>query len=143
MDTKPHPEVPSYEIPIDIRNDDVDQLGHVNNVVYLRWVQEAAIAHWTATALPEDQAALVWVVSRHEIDYKRPVMRDDEVFARTWVGKALDRDFERYTEIVRRTDGKTVAEARTLWCPLDRRTFRPTVVGESVRRRFSVSSPEN
>ena len=142
MDGRPGPDAPSYELTIDIRDDDVDQLGHVNNVVYLRWVQEAAIAHWTAAARPEDQAALVWVVSRHEIDYKRPVMRDDSVFARTWVGKALERDFERYTEIIRRIDGKTVARARTLWCPLDRATFRPTVVGDSVRKRFSVPSTE-
>jgi len=47
-------------------------LGHVNNVVFLRWVQDAAVAHWFAKATQEDQESLFWVVLRHEIDHKHP-----------------------------------------------------------------------
>ena len=127
-----------YEIDVDIRPDDIDQLGHVNNTVYLRWVQEAAVAHWQVLAPHEDQEKLFWVVVRHEIDYKRPALLHDNIIARTWVGKRVRRNFERHTEIIRVSDGKVFARALTLWCPMDRKTGRPTDVSEAVRNLFSV-----
>lgn len=133
-------EVERYELPIRVRPEDIDELGHVNNVVYLRWVQDAAVAHWQARAEPEDQEALVWVVSRHELDYLRPAFADTGVVALTWVGVATARGFERHTELVRAGDGKVLVRARTLWVPLDRETMRPTDVSESVRERFSVEA---
>lgn len=131
-----------YELPIEVRPEDIDELGHVNNVVYLRWIQDAATAHWRARARAEDQAALYWVVSRHEIDYVRPAFLDTEVVARTWVGAAQGRKFERHTELVRARDGKVLVRARTLWVPVDSDTLRPTNVSESVRERFSVPDTE-
>jgi acyl-CoA thioester hydrolase len=96
------PEV--FEIEIAVQPEDIDQMGHVNNVVYLRWVQEAATAHWTAAASAEDQASLVWVVVRHEIDYLRPAMPGDTVIARTWVGQASKIKFDRFVELQRASD---------------------------------------
>jgi acyl-CoA thioester hydrolase len=127
-----------HEIRIEVRESDIDMMGHVNNVVFLRWVQEAAVAHWFAEASREDQEALLWVVLRHEIDYKRPAMLEDEILARTWVGKASRRSFERHTELVRAVDGKLLAKARTLWCPIDSKTGKPTDVSQDVRERFST-----
>jgi acyl-CoA thioester hydrolase len=130
--------VEPFERPIEVRPADFDALGHVNNVVYLQWVQDAAVAHWRAAATPAQQAALAWVVVRHEIDFLRPVLPGDAVIARTWVGTASRRDFDRHTEILRASDRKVLARARTVWCPIDPATGRPTRVGEDVRRRFSV-----
>ena len=127
-----------YELAIEVRPEDIDDLGHVNNVVYLRWVQEAATAHWQARASEEDRASLVWVVSRHEIDYVRPAFLETDVVARTWVGTATRRKFERHTELVRGGDGRTLVRARTLWVPVDAETLRPTDVSERVRSQFSV-----
>lgn len=127
-----------FEIALRVEAEDIDDLGHVNNVVYLRWVQEAAIAHWQAAATAEQQRQLLWVVTRHEIDYRRPALEGDELRARTWVGTARRRAFDRHTEIVRATDEKLLARARTVWCPIDARTLRPTDVDEAVRSRFSV-----
>lgn len=129
-----------FELPLSVGSSDIDQLGHVNNVVYLRWVQEAAVAHWQHLATPQQQATLVWVVVRHEIDYKRAAQATDRPVARTWVGTATARTFERHTEIVRASDGKTLARARTLWCPIDVTTGRPTDVDDDVRSRFSIST---
>jgi len=131
-----------FELPIEIRPADIDALGHVNNVVYLQWVQEAAVAHWRAAATPEQQSALVWVVVRHEIEYRRPARLGDAVLARTWIGMATARDFDRHTEILRAADRKVLARARTVWCPIDPRTGRPVRVGDDVRRRFSVPAAE-
>lgn len=117
---------------------DIDGLGHVNNTVYLRWVQDAATAHWEALASAEDQAAIVWVVLRHEIDYKAAARAEEEVVLRTWVGKASRLTFERFTEIVRARDGETFARARTLWCPVNPTTSRPTRVTPQLRAQFSA-----
>jgi acyl-CoA thioester hydrolase len=127
-----------FEIPIAVREEDIDQLGHVNNVVYLRWVQEAATAHWNVLASDEERARLLWVVIRHEIDYKRAAMLGDSIVARTWVGLAEGLAFERHTEIVRSADGKLLARARTLWCPVDAKNLRPVEPGAEVRARFST-----
>jgi acyl-CoA thioester hydrolase len=127
-----------FELPIQIQPDDIDAVGHVNNVVYVRWVQDAAIAHWRAAAPAADQAALFWVVLRHEIDYKRAAFLHDEIVARTWVGQASRRTFERHTELLRGADRKLLARARTLWCPIDVETGKFTDVSPEVRARFSV-----
>ena len=129
-----------FEVPITVREADIDELGHVNNVVYLRWVQEAATAHWRVLASEDERARLLWVVIRHEIDYKRPAMLGDAVVARTWVGEADGLAFERHTEIVWSADRKLLARARTLWCPIDAKTMRPVEPGEEVRARFSRKS---
>lgn len=131
--------VEPFEIRIPVRPDDIDLLGHVNNVVYLRWVQDVAIAHWTAAAPPEEQAKLLWVVARHEIDYKGSALPEDVILARTWIGKASRRSFERHTEMLREADRKLLACARTIWCPLDATTGALTEVSEAVRARFSVA----
>ena len=131
------PETP-YELAIPVQPEDIDALGHVNNVVYVRWVQDAATAHWLAEAPDPDRDTLGWVVLRHEIDYLRSAGPGDEILARTWVGTASRRRFERHTELVRAGDGRTLARALTIWCPVDRTTGRPTNVSQEVRDRFSV-----
>jgi acyl-CoA thioester hydrolase len=129
-----------YELPIDVQPEDIDDLGHVNNVTYLRWVQEAATAHWRAVAAPADQEQLYWVVVRHEIDYLHPAMPGDRIVARTWVGAATRIKFDRHTELLRERDRKPLARARTVWCPIDARTGKPTAVSAEVRAVFSIPS---
>jgi acyl-CoA thioester hydrolase len=118
---------------------DIDERGHVNNVVYLRWVQDAATAHWRALASADAQASIAWVALRHEIDYERPALDGDELAIRTWVGAAEGLTFERFTEIVRVADGRTLARGRTLWCPVDAQSGRPRRVTPEIRRLFSTS----
>lgn len=126
-----------YEISVAVTPDDIDVMDHVNNTVYLRWVQEAATAHWLHSATPEEQQRLAWVVVRHEIDYSHSARLGDTVIARTWVGTTVKNYFERHTEILRASDLRMLAKARTLWCPIDIATGRPTRPGEAVVRRFS------
>jgi acyl-CoA thioester hydrolase len=117
---------------------DIDEQNHVNNTIYLRWVQEVATAHWRALASSEVQAAIGWVVLRHEIEYKMPATLDDEIVLRTWVGKATRLTFERFTEIRRASDRQILSQARTLWCPIDMRNGRPMRVPGEVRAQFST-----
>ena len=117
---------------------DIDEQNHVNNTVYLRWVQDVATAHWQALASAEAQAAIGWVVLRHEIDYKTPATLDDEIVLRTWVGKATRLTFERFTEIRRKSDRQVLSQARALWCPIDMQNGRPMRVSAEVRAQFSI-----
>jgi len=130
-----------FELPIVVEPADIDELGHVNNVTYLRWVQDAAVAHWRARAPAADQAKLFWVVLRHEIDYKQPARFGDSIVARTWVGTASRLKFERHTEVLREADGRLLAKARTLWCPIDAATGKPAGVSPEVRASFSMDAP--
>jgi acyl-CoA thioester hydrolase len=127
-----------FEMMIPVLPGDIDEQNHVNNTVYLRWVQDVATAHWRAVASPKAQETIGWVVLRHEIDYKGPATLGDEMVLRTWVGKATRLTFERFTEIRRNSDGRLLSEARTLWCPIDAQTGRPVRVSEEVRLQFST-----
>src|SRR5215208_4164016 len=115
----------SFEMTVSVMREDIDEQKHVNNAVYLRWVQEVATAHWRAIAGPQAQESIGWVVLRHEIDYKAPACLSHDVVLRTWVGKATRLTFERFTEILRSSDAELLSKARTLWCPINAQTGRP------------------
>ena len=125
-------------MPVPVLPGDIDELDHVNNTVYLRWIQEVAIAHWKSLASAEAQTAIVWVVLRHEIDYKLPACLGDEIVLRTWVGAASRLKFERFTDVRRKIDNVLLAQARTVWVPIDSHTGKPTRVSTEVRTRFSI-----
>ena len=63
----------------------IDALGHVNNAVWVQWIEALATAHWQAVAAPEHQAAWIWVVTRHEIDYRGNIAEGESVEAETWI----------------------------------------------------------
>ena len=115
--------------------DDIDELGHVNNAVWVRWIQELAVAHWHAVAPAEHQDAYVWVVTRHEIDYRGNVGVGEQVTGETWVpepprGARFDRHF-RFTG----DDGRVRVEGITTWAMIDRATAR------LVRIRPEIAAP--
>lgn len=114
---------------------DIDELGHVNNAVWVRWVQDMATAHWQAAALPEHIAAYVWVVVRHEIDFLGNIRDGELVDARTWVGEApKGAKFDRHVEFAR--DGRVIVRARTTWAIIDKATGRILRVPKEVASRF-------
>ena len=121
---------------------DLDGRAHVNNVVYVQWVQDAAAAHWEVLAPSGTKEEIAWVALRHEIDYLKPALLGDDVAVTTWVGVAEGLSFERFTEMRRRSDDALLARARTLWCPVDARTGKPRRVSAEVRARCSVSAQE-
>jgi len=115
---------------------DIDDLGHVNNVVYVRWVQDVAAAHWEAATTAAERAGVGWVVLRHEIDYKHPARAGDEVVVCTWVGPPTAATFERHTEILRAADRRVLARARSLWCPVNPQTGRVQRIDPALHDRF-------
>jgi len=115
--------------------EDIDELGHVNNAVWVRWIQDMATAHWSATAAREHVDAFIWVVTRHEIDYRGNVALGETVTGRTWIekpprGATLDRRVEFVND-----SGKVIVSANTTWAMLDRAT------GRLMRVPMEVAAP--
>ena len=114
---------------------DIDELGHVNNAVWVRWIQTLATDHWQAAATAAHIAAYVWVVIRHEIDYLGNLQDGESVTARTWVADApVGAKFDRYAEFTK--DGRAVVRAKTTWAVLDRVSARLVRVPKDVPGRF-------
>ena len=115
---------------------DIDELGHVNNAVWVRWIQDVATAHWFALADPAHVEAYIWVVTRHEIDYLRSVGLGEVVTARTWVGEApKGARFDRHVEFIGE-DGKPRVRAKTTWAIIDKASGRPMRVPEALAAQF-------
>lgn len=131
-----------FERTVRVRAADLDELDHVNNVVYLQWIQDIAAAHWASVA-PDDLArSVAWVVLRHEIDYRHPAVGGDTVTVRTWVGEARGARWDRHTEVLRESDGKVLASARSVWCPLHAATGRPRRVDDDLLTLFHPGGGE-
>lgn len=116
---------------------DIDQLGHANNVAYVRWVQEVAAAHWhhlypPGPTLPPQ----VWVVQEHRICYLRPAYAGQELCARTWVADVRGASSRRLTRIERVADGQLLCTAETQWVLLDASSNRPARVPAEVAARL-------
>jgi len=114
----------------------IDALGHVNNTVWVQWLQDIATAHWDSAGRAEDRAAFFWVVVRHEIDYRGNVSEGETVTATTWIeGPAQGAKSLRRVEF---TDagGKCLVSAATTWAMIDRASGRLARVRPAVLAPF-------
>ncbi len=124
-----------FTLSITAQDADIDELGHVNNAVWVRWIQDIATAHWDAVAPPEHRAAYVWVVTRHEIDYRGNVVAGETVLGETWVPEPpKGARFDRHVRFLG-ADGKAKVEAVTTWALLDRAS------GRLLRVRPDIAAP--
>lgn len=114
----------------------IDELGHVNNTVWVQWIQDMATAHWDAVARPEDRAAFFWVVVRHEIDYRGNVLEGESVTSTTWIeGEAQGAKSLRRVEFAD-ASGKRLVSAATTWAMLDCATGRLARVRPEILEPF-------
>lgn len=127
-----HEPLNAFQYAITVSVADIDDLEHANNVVYLRWVQEAAAAHWDAIASDELKKKYSWVVLRHEIDYKQAAYLGDQLIAHTWVGTCEGVRSVRHVTMYHSGSGKIVAEAKTTWCLLDTDTMKPKRIEDDI-----------
>jgi len=126
-----------FSIEVTAQPADIDELGHVNNTVYLRWVQDVATSHWRAVARPQDAARYIWVVTRHEIDYLRALQPDATVVARTWVGDPQGPRFNRYVRI-EDGEGRLCAQGVSEWCLVEAATLRPQRIPATMLPTFEA-----
>ena len=127
---------PVFEMALTAGPDHIDELGHVNNAVWVQWIQQVAVAHWRAIADAAHEDAYYWVVVRHEIDYLRAAHEADAISARTWVGDApKGARFDRFVEFTD-ADGRTCVRAKTQWAIIDKASGRPIRVPPEVVAPF-------
>ena len=127
---------PVFEMALTAEPEHIDELGHVNNAVWVQWIQQVAVAHWEAAADPAHKDAYFWVVVRHEIDYLRPAHEGDRITARTWIGEASQgARSDRYMEFTG-PDGKICVRAKTQWAIIDKALGRPIRVPAEVIAPF-------
>jgi acyl-CoA thioester hydrolase len=122
---------------------DIDELAHVNNAVYVRWVQEAAVAHsravgWTVSDYLARRAA--FLVRAHEVEYLRPALAGDPIAVETRVVAMSIATADRFTTI--RRSGELLARARTHWAFVDLESGRPVRIPPELRERFPLETPD-
>jgi len=127
----------SYEYDLNVAAADIDELGHVNNAVYLTWVQAAVIRHWRRFAPKDVAAAHLWVALKHEISYRHPAFLNDHVVVRVVLQKLLGaRAF--YKTMIQHGDD-VLAEVESCWCCLDSATRKPVRLTRDIVARFLPS----
>jgi acyl-CoA thioester hydrolase len=122
----------------------VDRNGHVNNVAYIQWMQDAAVAHARASGCTAatDASGATWVVRTHRIEYLRPLLAGDVVTVTTWVANFRKVRSLRQYRFVRVSDQATVAEAETDWVFVDAATGRPRAIPESIQQILPAQAPD-
>jgi acyl-CoA thioester hydrolase len=127
---------PVFELTLTAGPEHIDELGHVNNAVWVQWIQQVAVAHWDSVAPREHKDRYYWVVVRHEIDYLRAAHEGDVVTAGTWVGDAPQgARFDRFVEFTG-PDGRVCVRSRTEWAIIDKALGRPIRVPAEVIAPF-------
>ncbi|WP_404334276.1 acyl-CoA thioesterase [Sphingomonas sp. MMS12-HWE2-04] len=125
-----------FEYRVDVAQDDIDFMGHVNNASYLKWVQAAVISHWQRLAPADAVTEHLWVALKHEITYRRPAFLDDDVVATVLLEKVHGARVFYETIIKRGSD--VLAEVKSSWCCLDAKTHRPARIAQSVIDMFLI-----
>ncbi|MFK8059933.1 MAG: acyl-CoA thioesterase [Polaribacter sp.] len=128
---------PIFTLKITVSAEDIDNLQHVNNLVYLKWMDKIATTHWTFLTKENPLPQYVWVVMRHEIDYLKQAGLGDEITVKTWVGDTKGITSVRFMEFYK--NDVLLVKAKTIWAMLDSKTYKPARIREDVLR---VLSPE-
>lgn len=124
----------TYSLPLKVKPEHIDALGHVNNVVYLQWVQDVAAAHWNSQAPPEVKEKVLWVVHRHELNYLKPAFAGDELTGQTWVVEMQGVKSIRRVNILRGEE--ILLNACTEWIMLDTKSMRPKRIADELAQIF-------
>ena len=133
-----------YQFEIDVTAQDVDLNGHVNNVVYIQWMQDAAIAHARVSGCTKASQAVgaTWVVRTHHIEYLSPLFAGNKVTVVTWPANFQRVRSKRKYKFVRVNDGAVIARAETDWVFVNVKTGKPQSIPEEVKKTLPVVSEE-
>ncbi len=133
--------IPVYEYHVVVQPSDIDENNHANNVCFVRWMQEAAIAHTTANGWPSEkyyEHGLAWVARRHTVEYLRPAMENEDITVQTWVASWKNVSSVRKYRFLRSSDSTVLATAETNWAFVNTTNGRPTKIPQIVSDSFIV-----
>ncbi|MBD3672484.1 MAG: acyl-CoA thioesterase [Planctomycetaceae bacterium] len=130
-----------YEFPYLVTTTDIDDMGHANNVSYIRWMQDAAVAHsrecgWFSARYREIDAA--WVARTHFIEYLQPAYEGDEIVVLTWVSDLKKITSRRKYKMIRPSDDTVLATAETNWAFISLSKQQPKRIPTEVADSFPL-----
>lgn len=135
-----------FEHPVVVKSQDIDENAHANNVSFVHWMQDAALAHSTANNWSPErvrQAGFAWVARRHTIEYLAPAYENERITVLTYVtDMKLVRSSRRY-RFIRENDGVLLAKAETLWAFVAADTGRPIKIPKEVEECFVIVGEPN
>ena len=126
-----------FEYDIKVPASAIDDMNHVNNVMYLQWVQDIAKEHWESKTTPEIRNTYAWVVLNHYIEYHSPAKENDTLTIQTWIDHHRGAKSERHTKIIHTASQKAIVSAKTMWCFLHKETLKPTRITPEISTLFS------
>ena len=127
---------PSFTMRFTAQPEHIDIYDHVNNAVWVRWLEEVATAHWNEIAPVEHREAYAWLVTRHEIDYRGNIREGESCTGTTEIREGpVGARFDRHTAF-RDSAGKVLVEARTTWAMIDAASGRLMRVPAEVAAPF-------
>ncbi len=130
---------PIYVKTIRIPDDAIDENGHVNNVVYVQWMQDIAVEHYSSIGGIEAQGPdATWVVREHKVEYLLPGFAGEEIEIKTWVENIRRVRSLRKYEFVRKSDGQVLVKGETDWVFVDVKNGRPVAIPEEVMNIFKA-----
>ena len=127
----------TFKIQRTVTPNDIDDLNHVNNAVYVKWMDDVAFLHWQKLTENYPLPDYIWVVSRHEVDYKGQAVLGDEITIKTWVGETSGVKSIRYIEFYK--NDKLLVKSKTVWVLLNAETYKPTRITENVLKVLEAS----
>lgn len=119
-----------FEAEFKVELKDIDDLNHVNNAVYVKWMDEVAFKHWAYLTRNKAIVDTIWVVNRHEIDYKSEAFLGDKITAKTYVGDTKGVTSERIIEFYK--DNTLLVKSKTIWVLLDAKSYKPVRIRENI-----------
>lgn len=119
-----------FELNITVTSNDIDDLNHVNNVVYVKWMDKVAFEHWAYLTKNNPLPEYVWVVIKHEIEYLKQAVIGDVITVKTWVGETKGFKSERLMEFYK--NNMLLVKAKTVWGMLDAKSYKPSRIRENV-----------
>ena len=115
----------------------LDDLDHVNNVMYVQWMQDIAAMHWNIFAPNNLKDEILWMIRRHEIDYFNQAFLNDELSMETWTGEYTNVTWKRHYEITRLPDNKKIISAASVWIAVDKKTQRVRKIDDELIMTFA------
>ncbi|SCX97868.1 acyl-CoA thioester hydrolase [Nonlabens sp. Hel1_33_55] len=130
--------LPIFEQHRRVSTNEIDDLNHVNNVVYVQWANDVASKHWTTVAPQEILDQYDWVMIKHCIEYKQSAILDDNILIKTQVGRATNVRYERFIEIYKEDSMELLAKTVSDWCAIDK-NGKPVRISQELRELFEVA----
>ncbi|MDP4601214.1 MAG: acyl-CoA thioesterase [Polaribacter sp.] len=125
-----------FSVKFTVTEEAIDTLHHVNNAVYVQWMEVVASKHWQFLTEQNSFPEYIWVVMKHEIDYKNQAFLGDEIIAKTWVGETKGVTSIRHIEFYK--DETLLVAAKTIWAMLDAKTQKPVRLREKVLKVLGI-----